>query len=191
MIMAKAKQKSRKAKPLRSLPVDLQRLADAPVEVIQANVSQAVATALSVFDTTSAQKFVSSGKQSAPMGTHIAVSKRGVKIRHGVSARALSISDLRITPALSHPTTGASRQRVTAEGRRGREIEVPRGFIWSNTVFMRDVTGRKIAPAKGWLIAAGADPSPAAMLGEAAPDVMAAETEALMRGFGDAGKDGE
>lgn len=189
--MAKAKHKSKKAKPLRSLPVDLQRLADAPIEVIQASVSQAVATALSVFDTTAAQKFVSSGKQSAPMGTHIAISKRGVKIRHGVSARALSISDLRITPALSHPTTGASRQRVTAEGRRGREIEVPRGFIWNGTVFMRNETGRKIAPAKGWLIAAGADPSPAAMLGEAAPDVMAAETDALMRGFDDAGKDGE
>lgn len=189
--MARARKRSRKAQKIQALPLDLQRLADAPMEVIEANVVQAAATALSVFDATSAQKFVSSGKQSAPMGTHVAISKRGVKIRHGVSSRALSINDLCVTPALTHPTTGADRQRVTVEGRRGREIEVPRGFIWSNTVFMRDKTGRKVAPAKGWLIKAGADPSPAVMLGEAAPDVIAAETEVLMRGLENAGKDGK
>ena len=178
-------------KPLQTLPVDLQRLADAPMEALSARVQEATATALSVFDTGAARRFVSSGKAVAPMGTHVERSKKGIKIRHGVSARAISIRDLIIRPGLDRPTTGANRQRVTAEGRRGREIEVPRGFVWNHTVFMRDETGRKIAPAKNWLIAAGADPSPAAMLGEMAPDALAAETAKLLEGLDDAGADGE
>ena len=176
---------------MRTLPVDLRRLADAPIEVIEANAREAAATALSVFDTRSAQGFVASGRLVAPMGTHVDASRKGITIRHGVSARAISIRDLNVTPPLSQPTTGAMRQRVTVEGRRGNAIEVPRGFIWNGTVFMRDATGRKIAPAKNWLIAAGADPSPAAMLGACGGDVLDAEADRLMRGLDDAGYNGQ
>lgn len=180
-----AKGKSRKAQPLRTLPVDLSALAGQPMESIRARIQEARATALSVFDTGAAQRYVASGKLAAPMGTHVAVSAKGVRIRHGVSSRALSIRDLRVTPGLDRPTTGANRQRVTVEGKRGMEIEVPRGFIWNGTVFMRQPTGRKIAPAKAWLVAAGADPSPAAMLGDCARDVIDAETAVLLRGLED------
>lgn len=165
--------------------MDLSALAEAPVEALKAHVKEAAATALSVFDTGSAQRYVSSGKKVAPMGTHIEITKKGVRIRHGVSARAISIRDLRVTPGLGHPTTGASRQRVTVDGKRGQEIEVPRGFVWNGSVFMRRETGRKIDNAKNWLVAAGADPSPAAMLGDCGSDVLAAESAELMRGLDD------
>lgn len=176
---------------MRTLPVDLQRLADAPMEVVEANVREAASTALSVFDTRSMQGFVASGRLVSPMGTHVTMSKKGVTIRHGVSARALSVRDLHVTPALSYPTTGAMRQRVTVEGKRGNAVEVPRGFIWNGAIFMRDETGRKIASAKGWLMAAGADPSPAAMLGACGGDVLDAEADRLMRGLDDAGNNGQ
>lgn len=175
---------------MRILPVDLQRLADAPMEVVEANVREAASTALSVFDTRSMRGFVSSGRLVAPMGTHVSMSKKGVTIRHGVSARALSVRDLHVTPALSHPTTGANRQRVTVEGKRGNAVEVPRGFIWNGAIFMRDETGRKVSSAKGWLVAAGADPSPAAMLGACGGDVLDAEADRLMQGLDDAGSNG-
>lgn len=176
---------------MRTLPVDLRRLADAPMEVVEANVREAASTALSVFDSRSMQGFVASGRLVAPMGTHVTMSKKGVTIRHGVSARALSLHSLHVTPALSHPTTGANRQRVTVEGKRGNAVEVPRGFIWNETILMRDETGRKVASAKGWLVAAGADPSPAAMLGACGGDVLDAEADRLMQGLDDAGGNGQ
>ena len=176
----------RKSKPLRTLPIALQQLANAPMEVIAARAESAASLGVSVFDTISAQKFVSSGRLTAPMGTRITITNKGVTIRQAVSRRALSIRDLRISPGLGTPTTGANRHRVTAEGKRGLVIEVPRGFVWNNTIFMRDQTGRKIASAKNFLIKSGADPSPAAMLGVAAGDVLAAETAELLRGLDDA-----
>lgn len=177
--------RARKSKPLQTLPVALQQLADAPMESIALRANAAASLGVSVFDAVSAQKFVSSGRLTAPMGTRITITKKGVTIRQMVSRRALSIRDLRVSPGLGTPTTGANRQRVTVEGKRGLVIEVPRGFVWNNTIFMRDQTGRKIAPAKNFLIKSGADPSPAAMLGVAAGDVLAAETAELLRGLDD------
>lgn len=176
----------RKSKPLRTLPVALQQLANAPMESIALRANGAASLGVSVFDTISAQKFVSSGRLTAPMGTRITITKKGVTIRQAVSRRALSIRDLHVSPGLGTPTTGANRRRITAEGKRGLVVEVPRGFVWNNTIFMRDQTGRKITPAKNFLIKSGADPSPAAMLGVAAGDVLAAETAELLRGLDDA-----
>lgn len=175
----------RKSKPLRTLPIALQQLANAPMEVIAARAQGAASLGVSVFDAISARKFVSSGRLTAPMGTRITITKKGVTIRQAVSRRALSIRDLHVSPGLAMSTTGANRHRVTAEGKRGLVIEVPRGFVWNNTIFMRDQTGRKIASAKNFLIKSGADPSPAAMLGVAAGDVLAAETAELLRGLDD------
>lgn len=180
--MAKRRKKS---KPLRALPVDLSVLAGAPIEAIEANVAVATATALSVFDSRTQANYVASGRAVAPMGTVVETSKDGVTIRHMVSARPISISDLSVSPSLVVPTTGRDRKRVTVEGKRGRVIEVPRGFIWNFSIFMRRETGRKIDNAKAWLVHAGADPSPAAMLGDAAPDVIAAETDRLLHGLGE------
>ncbi len=178
--------RARKSKPLRTLPVALQQLADAPMESIALRANAAASLGVSVFDAVSAQKFVSSGRLTAPMGTRITVTRKGVTIRQAVSRRALSIRDLHVSPGLDMSTTGANRRRITAEGRRGHVIEVPRGFVWNSTIFMRDETGRKIKPAKGFLIKSGADPSPAAMLGVASKDVIDAETAELLRGLDDA-----
>ena len=175
----------RKSKPLRTLPIALQQLANAPIEAVSARAQAAASLGVSVFDTISSQKFVSSGRLTAPMGTRITVTRKGVTIRQAVSRRALSIRDLHVSPGLDMSTTGANRHRVTAEGKRGLVIEVPRGFVWNNTIFMRDETGRKIKPAKGFLIKSGADPSPAAMLGVASKDVIDAETAELLRGLDD------
>lgn len=177
--------KSRKSKPLRTLPIALQQLANAPIEAVATRAQAAASLGVSVFDAVSAQKFVSSGRLTAPMGTRITVTRKGVTIRQAVSRRPISIRDLRISPGLDTPTTGANRRRITAEGRRGRVIEIPRGFIWNGTVFMRDETGRKVKPAKGFLVKSGADPSPAAMLGVASKDVIDAETAELLRGLDD------
>lgn len=175
----------KKSKSLRALPVDLSVLAGAPIEAIEAHVAEATATALSVFDSRTQANYVASGRAVAPMATVVKTSEGGVTIRHMVSARPISISDLAVSPSLVIPTTGRDRKRVTVEGKRGRVIEVPRGFIWNFSVFMRREVGRGIDNAKSWLIRAGADPSPAAMLGDAAPDVIAAETDSLLRGLGE------
>lgn len=177
--------RARKSKPLRTLPVALQQLADAPMESIALRATAAASLGVSVFDAVSAQKFVSSGRLTAPMGTRITVTRKGVTIRQAVSRRPISIRDLHVSPGLGTPTTGANRRRITAEGWRGRLVDVPRGFVWNNTIFMRDETGRKIKPAKGFLIKSGADPSPAAMLGVASKDVIDAETAELLRGLDD------
>lgn len=178
----------KKVKPLRALPIDLRELAGKPIESIAARVREATSAGLSVFDTGSAQRYVSSGRLVAPMGTHVDVSGSGVRIRHGVSSRALSVRDLSVIPGLDRPTTGADRQRVMVEGRRGNAVEVPDGFIWEGSIFMR--TGRRsFKSAKSWLVKSGADPSPARMLGDAASDVMSAEIDILLRGLNDAGTD--
>lgn len=179
----------KKAKSLRALPIDLRELAGEPMESIAARVREATSAGLSVFDVGSAQRYVSSGRLVAPMGTHVDVSGSGVRIRHGVSSRALSVRDLSVTPGLDRPTTGADRQRVTVEGRRGNAIEVPDGFIWAGSIFMRTDRGRSFKSAKSWLVKSGADPSPARMLGDAANDVMSAEIDILLRGLDDAGTD--
>lgn len=184
--------RGRKNKPLRALPVDISRMADAPMTAVRAHAQEAALAAVSVFDTSSSQKFVASGKDVAPMGTIIKVEKDGVTIRHGVSSKPVSIRELSVSPGLGTRTTGNNRQRVTVEGKRGVKVEVPRGFIWNGTIFMRNANGRGIAPAKGWIIRAGGDPSPAAMLGASANDVIDAETNKLLEGLdsyaGDNGK---
>lgn len=184
-----AKKRGKKKKPLKALPVDLSQMADAPMAAVRAHAQEAALTAVSVFDTRTAEKFVASGKSVAPMGTTIKVEDKGVTIRHGVSSKPPSIREFSVTPGLDVPTTGANRQRVTVEGWRGRPIEVPRGFIWNGTIFMRAETGRGIAPAKDWIIRAGGCPSPAAMLGASANDVISAETAKLLEGLDAYGED--
>jgi hypothetical protein len=186
-----AKRRGKKKKPLRALPVDLSRMAGAPMTAVRAHAQEAALTAVSVFDTRTAEKFVASGKSVAPMGTTIKLEDKGVTIRHGVSSKAPSIRAFSVTPGLDVPTTGADKRRVTVEGWRGRPIEVPRGFIWNGTIFMRAETGRGIAPAKDWIIRAGGCPSPAAMLGASANDVISAETAKLLEGLDAYGKDSE
>ena len=165
---------------LYTLPLDLSRMADGPIEAVIARAENAAVAAVDVFDTRSAQNFVTSGKAFAPMGHTIKASKSGVTLKLAVSSRALSIKDLRVRPGLGSPTTGSRRTAVHVMGRVGKDIEVPRGFIWNNSVFMRrDATGRKIENAKAFLISSGADPSPARMLGEAQGDVASAALESL------------
>lgn len=186
--MARRKNKGK----LNTLPLDLSRMADEPIEAVIARAEDAVAAAVGVFDTRNAQNFVASGKSNAPMGHTIIASKSGVTIRLAVSSRPLSIRDLRVRPGLGSPTTGSRRAAVHVMGRVGKDIEVPRGFIWNGSVFMRDATGRKIANAKTFLIKSGADPSPARMLGEAQDDVAAAALAVLSEAIdGIQGKDNQ
>lgn len=171
--------KNAKKSRLQTLPVDLSRMAGEPVDAVIARAEEAAAASVSVFDTRNAQNFVTSGKASAPMAHTVRASDSGVTIRLVVSSRPLSIRDLRVRPGLDSPTTGSRRTAVRVMGRVGREIEVPRGFIWNGSVFMRDAVGRKISNAKSFLIKSGADPSPARMLGESQDDVAAAALAVL------------
>lgn len=173
---------------LQALPLDLSAMANEPIEAVIANTEQAYHAAVDVFDVQSSQTFVSSGRSVAPMGRKISASKNGVKITLVVSPKPLHINDLDVRPGLSNDTTGANRQRVTVSGRKSTVIEAPRGFIWNGSVFMRRKDSRKIDNAKAFLIKAGADPSPARMLGECAEEVSSAAVAVLSEAIDNAGK---
>lgn len=177
--------------------VDLTRMANEPMEAIFANINMAYEAAVKTYDLSNAEKFVVSGKNKTPMGRKITWSMlrrspTSVTLKLFVSKKPLSIRDLYVRPSLDHDTTGRNRQPVFVTCRKSKTIEVPDGFIWNGTVFMR--TGdwdKPITSAKSFLIKAGADVSPARMLGEVKQEVVEAVLGVFSEAVDNAGKNGK
>lgn len=186
-----AKRRQKKQKGLKALPLDISAMAGEPMESIQAHALAAYDSAVEVFDAKSSERYVFAGKLAAPMGKQIRASKKGVTVRLFVAAKPVSFRHLQVRPGLSVPTTGRNRSAVHVAAEKGRDIEVPRGFVWNGGIFMRrEDEPRKIDRAKPFLVKAGADISPAAVLGRLKGDVIQAATDALLEGLGDGkGKD--
>jgi hypothetical protein len=182
--------------------VDLREWEGAPLEAIKARAVEAVGAAIDTFDVKSRDRFVFWGKDGAPMGSQIIATDKGVRIRVAVSARAVSLEKLSISPSLSSNTTGSRRTEVTVRAEHSRSVTVPNGFIWGGTIWRRTSgyhtgirrkkasNGRyydsysdylsNITRARQWLIEAFADPSPAYLLGAAKDDVIAAMQSTLL-----------
>lgn len=187
-----AKRRQKKQKGLKTLPLDLSAMAGEPMESIQAHALAAYDSAVEVFDAKSSERYVFAGKLAAPMGKQIRASKKGVTVKLFVAAKPVSLRRLQVRPGLSVPTTGRNRSAVHVAAEKGRDIEVPRGFVWNGGIFMRRENGRKIDSAKSFLVKAGADISPAAVLGRLKGDVIQAATDALLEGLDDGkGKDSQ
>lgn len=193
--------------------VDLREWEGAPLEAIKARAVEAVGAAIDTFDVKSRDRFVFWGKDGAPMGSQIIATDKGVRIRVAVSAKAVSLEKLSITPALSSNTTGSNRTEVVVRAEHSRSVTVPNGFIWGGTIWRRiggyhtgirrrrSPSGREyeehsdylsnITRARQWLIEAFADPSPAYLLGAAKDDVIAAMQNTLLEAIdgGIQGKD--
>lgn len=159
---------------LNTLPLDISAMANEPLERVVAVAEAAYQDAVHTFDRETSQAFVASGKSVAPMGHRVKVSTSGVTLTLAVSPKSISISELDVQPGLEVDTTGNNRQPVRVTARASKTVEVPRGFVWNGSVFMRRENSRKIDNAKPFLIKAGADPSPAAMLGTTQDAVAAA-----------------
>ncbi|MEE1348384.1 MAG: hypothetical protein U0K36_10975 [Bacteroidales bacterium] len=182
-----------------TLPIDLRRLADEPLESLKARVDLAAAAAVSAFDTAAGLSFTFSGKDAAPMNTRTRLTESGVSILCVVSGRAVAENFLVVRPDLSRDTTGLNRQPILASGRKGQWVEVPSGFIWNHRIF-RSVgwgytrigyyTGEmmtRITSARPWLVNAGADPSPANVLASTKEHVFDAAMTLLLEGIDNAG----
>lgn len=185
------KRRQKKQKGLKTLPLDISAMAGEPMESIQARVLAAYDSAVEVFDEKSSQLYVFSGKAAAPMGKQIQASQNGVTVKLFVSVKPVSFRYLQVRPGLSVSTTGRNRSAVHVAAKKGRDIEVPRGFIWNGGIFMRRENERKIDSAKAFLVKAGADFSPAAVLGQLKGDVIQAATDALLEGLDGKGKDAQ
>ena len=192
----KAKKKTGSAGRLQTLPLDLSRLAAEPIEAVQARASDAVRAAVQVFDTESAAGFEVFGKAAAPMGSKIELSDKGVKIRVAVSKKPVPVRYVNVLPGLTPDTTGARRAEVRVLANKARGfVSVPMGFIWREGVFMRQGNKRTssgksaFVNAKSFLVSAGADPSPAFLLGSAKDAVVEALTLPLLESIDNAGKD--
>lgn len=176
--------RQKKQKGLKTLPLDISAMAGEPMESIQAHALAAYDSAVEAFDAKSSEQYVFSGRDAAPMGKRVEASKDGLTLRLLVSARPVSARNLRVRPGLTVPTTGSNRAAVFAASETGRDIEVPRGFIWNGGIFQRrENEPRKIDSAKAFLVKAGADLSPAAVLGRLKDDVVKAATDALLGGL--------
>lgn len=178
--------KKKKAGKLTTLPADLSSLAGQPMAVVKARVQEAIQSAQSSFDTQTAEKFVFSGRDAAPLGAVVLQSSDGVTIRLRVSPAAVPLTVLQVSPDLSVDTTGARRKPVRVTGVKGRTIEVPRGFIWNTLIFQRQ--GKTFVYAKSFLVKALADPSPAYALGKSSGAVAESAINALMGALDDAGE---
>lgn len=175
---------------LATLPLDLSAMAGEPMESIQAHALAAYDSAVEVFDAKSSERYVFAGKLAAPMGKQIRTSKKGVTVKLFVAAKPVSFRRLQVRPGLTVPTTGSNRAAVFAASEKGRDVEVPRGFVWDGGIFQRrENEPRKIDSAKAFLVKAGADLSPAAVLGRLKDDVIQAATDALLEGLDGKGKD--
>lgn len=185
-----AKRGGKKGK-LATLPLDLSAMAGEPMESIQAHALAAYDSAVEAFDAKSSERYVFAGRDAAPMGKRVEASKDGLTLRLLVSARPVSVRNLRVRPGLTVPTTGGNRAAVFAASEKGRDIEVPRGFVWNGGIFQRrENEPRKIDSAKAFLVKAGADFSPAAVLGRLKDDVVKAATDALLGGLDGRQNDG-
>lgn len=190
-----AKRRQKRQKGLKTLPLDISAMAGEPMEAIQAHALAAYDSAVEAFDAKSSERYVFAGKLAAPMGKQIRASKKGVTVKLFVAAKPVSFRHLQVRPGLSVPTTGRNRSAVRVAAEKGRDIEVPRGFIWNGGIFMRTGTRkdkwRGVDSAKSFLVKAGADISPAAVLGRLKGDVIQAATDALLEGLDGKGKDSQ
>jgi hypothetical protein len=185
-----AKRGGKKGK-LATLPLDLSAMAGEPMESIQAHALAAYDSAVEAFDARCGERYVFAGRGAAPMGKRVEASKDGLTLRLLVSARPVSVRNLRVRPGLTVATTGSNRAAVFAASEKGRDVEVPRGFVWNGGIFQRrENDPRKIDSAKAFLVKAGADLSPAAVLGRLKDDVVKAATDALLGGLDGRKNDG-
>lgn len=177
--MAKSKKGGGRS-ALKTLPVDLSALAGAPLDAIKSTAYVAAIKGVKAFDAGADAVSVFSGRRDAPMKDRVRVTKDGVTIRLHVSPRPVRISALRVSPSLSVSTTGKARRPVKAQGlKEGRVVEIPRGFIWNGSIFMRNEKKRGIVSAKSYLVSAGVEISPALVLGRVADDVTKSVMQAL------------
>lgn len=178
--------KKKKAGKLTTLPADLSSLAGQPMAVVKAHVQEAIQSAQSSFDTQTAEKFVFSGRDTAPLGSVVSQSSDGVTVRLRVSSSAVPLEALSVSPSLSTDTTGNRRQRVSVTGMKSRTIDVSNGFIWDGKIFMRQ--GKTFVNAKKFLLKTAADPSPAFALAASSDAVADSAINALMGALDDAGE---